>query len=310
MSNSQTSTHSALTTATGATYFGQQSQASSLTTSISDTAIGDQAQRFVTTGNNDTAVGQMAQRNMTARNANTAVGQTAQYGATTGSESTAVGALAGFAATAGTGHTFIGRGAGYAPGGVIADAVTTASYVTAVGHDFGGKTIDSYATTLGASTVASGYGSTALGAGAVAAGLGSVVTGRDPAGTGASKCPGRTCGWYCYALIQDRGLRKPRYLTQPCIQRGRTRRNQRSCGGRQLLLRQNNQQGKSAGLRPRSKQLRTETMPTVTAIMLLQADMQCQAEQYKIHIQDLQARLQTKDGELVALREAPGGAAG
>src|SRR5438552_862423 len=77
-----------------------------------DTAVGDGAMEFTTSGSQNTATGYFALRNNTTGNDNTANGDAALLQNTTGFKNTAIGARALFSNTTGSVNIALGRGAG------------------------------------------------------------------------------------------------------------------------------------------------------------------------------------------------------
>lgn len=153
-----------LTTGASNTAFGALAQYS-LTSGAGNTAIGAECQYMLTTGVANSAFGSAAQRNITSGGYNCGVGQATQNALTTGNSNTSIGAYAHLSLTAGSDNVAIGKGAGYDPGGVTANATTTAGGQTCVGAQsgLGSPTQSWYITCLGYRTKATAAGGVAIG---------------------------------------------------------------------------------------------------------------------------------------------------
>jgi hypothetical protein len=160
----------------------------SLTTGSSDVGIGTGAQYSLTTGYNDIGIGTNAQRSLTTGYSDVGIGDNAQYSLTTGSSDVGIGTGAQYSLTTGYNDVGIGNNAQQAPGGVTANAHTTASYGTSIGTEsgLGSPTQSDHITTIGYRALADGAGGTAIGSGASAGAAGAVAIGRDSGGTPAA----------------------------------------------------------------------------------------------------------------------------
>ncbi|NCD26466.1 MAG: hypothetical protein EOL86_12865 [Deltaproteobacteria bacterium] len=160
----------------------------SLTTGNYNNAMGHAAQYSLTTGNYNNAMGYAAQYSLTTGNYNNAMGHYAQRSLTTGNYNNAMGYDAQRSLTTGNSNNAMGHAAQYSPAGVAANATTTASYQTSVGHETGQSSVvqADHLTTLGYRAIGTTR-ATALGSSATAGHVGSVALGYGTATTAESQ---------------------------------------------------------------------------------------------------------------------------
>ena len=158
------------------------------TTGTPNTGIGTSALTANTTGGSNTALGYRALMSVTTASSNTAVGVNALRD-NTGSSNTAVGVSALLSNTTGNSNTAVGVSAAYAPGGVTANATTTAIRQTVVGYEAGqaSSTPNDSITTIGYRAVANANAAVALGAATQALHASSVALGSSSVTTAANQ---------------------------------------------------------------------------------------------------------------------------